>query len=41
MEAAFGVESVEDDAVDRDCDYFNDNFDESADEGPVLWNDVS
>lgn len=36
MEAAFGVEAVEDDAVDGDGDYFDDDFDEGADEGPVL-----
>ena len=36
MEAAFGVESVEDDAVNGDCDDFDDDFDQGADEGPIL-----
>ena len=36
VEAAFGVESVEDDAVDGDCDDFDDDFDHGADEGPIL-----
>lgn len=35
-ETAFGVESVEDDAVERDTDDLDDHFDDDADEGPVL-----
>ena len=31
VEAALGVESVEDDAVDGDCDDFDDDLDEGAD----------
>ena len=36
VEAALGVEAVEDDAVDGDGDDFDDDFDEGADQGPVL-----
>lgn len=36
MEAAFGVETVEDDAIDGDCDDFDDDLDEGADQRPVL-----
>lgn len=36
VESAFGVESVEYDAVDGDCDDFDDDFDQGADEGPTL-----
>jgi hypothetical protein len=32
----FAVEAIEDDGVDSDGDYFHDDFDEAADEGPVL-----
>ena len=31
MELALGVESIEDDTVDGDCDDFDDDLDESAD----------
>ena len=41
VEAAFGVEAIEDDAVDGDGDYLNDDFDEGADERPILRADVN
>ena len=36
VQFALGVEAVEDDGVDGDCYYFDDDFDDGADEGPVL-----
>lgn len=36
VELALGPDAVEDDGVDGDCDYFNDYFDEGADESPIL-----
>ncbi len=36
-ELALAVEAVEDDAVDDDGDGFHDDFDDGADEGPVLY----
>ena len=41
VESALGVVSVEDDAVKRDADDFDDNFDNDANEGPVLPGGVS
>jgi len=35
-ELALGVEAVEDDAVNCDCEDFDYHFDDAADEGPVL-----
>lgn len=37
MEAALGVVAVEDDAVDGNRDDLHDDFDEGADEGPILF----
>lgn len=36
-ELALAVEAVEDDAVDDDCDGFYDDFDDAADERPILY----
>lgn len=36
MQAALGVVSVKDDAVEQDADDLDDNLDDDADEGPVL-----
>ena len=36
VQAAFGEDAVGDDAVDGDGDDFDNDFDEGADEGPVL-----
>ena len=40
-ELALGPEAVEDDGVDDDAEGFDDDFDDAADEGPVLGVAVS
>ena len=36
VEPTFGIESIEDDRVDGNRDNFNDDFDQGADQGPIL-----
>lgn len=41
MKLTLRVEPVEDDPIDGNCNHFDDNFDEGADERPVLNSKVS